>query len=159
EEPEKLERAIKEFELVLKNEPDNLHANYCLGFILAYHKDYNKAVPHFKRVTELDPSDAGAWYQLGAMRTQQEGANPEEILNCFETAHRLNPYMSGPLANLLPRIDDEKRQERLRNEDQNLRAADVMVRNTLKYTEQGSRYARAIASPQRVVAESVQAPS
>src|SRR5262249_33951799 len=91
--------------------------------------------------------------------TQQEGANPEEILNCFETAHRLNPYMSGPLANLLPRIDDEKRQERLRNEDQNLRAADVMVRNTLKYTEQGSRYARAIASPQRVVAESVQAPS
>jgi hypothetical protein len=157
--PEKVDRAIKEFELVLKDEPDNLHVHFCLGFIKAYHKNYNDAVPHYRRVTQLDPGDAGTWYHLGYVLTQQDGADEAEITKCFEEAHRLNPYMSGPLNNLVSRVDAPERQRQLEEEDKGLRAAGLLVPNTLKYTEQGSKYARAIGTPQRLVAESAEAPS
>jgi Flp pilus assembly protein TadD len=142
-----LNEAIDLFRKVLANEPDNPYANFCLGFILAYYRNYTEAIPHFRKVVEKDPHDAGAWYQLGYVLSQQ-GDDPDEATRCFEKAHRLNPYMSGPLSNLISRIDDEERKQRLVQEDSELRAAHVMAPNTLKYTEQSSRYARVIAGTQ-----------
>lgn len=142
-----LNEAIDLFRKVLAREPENPHAHFCLGFILAYYRNYTEAIPHFRKVVEKDPSDAGAWYQLGYVLSQQ-GDDTDEATRCFERAHRLNPYMSGPLSNLISRVDDEERKQRLVQEDAELRAAQVMAPNTLKYTEQSSRYARVIPGTQ-----------
>lgn len=142
-----LNEAIEVFRKVLAEEPDNPYANFCLGFILAYYRNYTEAIPHFRKVVETDPHDAGAWYQLGYVLSQQ-GDDPDEATLCFEKAYRLNPYMSGPLSNLIARLDDEERKQRLVREDAELRAGNVMAPNTLKYTEQSSRYARVIAGTQ-----------
>src|SRR6266568_4342770 len=74
--PEPIDLAIKEFEFVLSREPDNLHAHYCLGFILTYHRQFTDAIPHFERVTQLDPNDAGGWYQLGFVLSQAMQMTP-----------------------------------------------------------------------------------
>ncbi len=142
-----LNEAIEIFRKVLAQQPDNPHANFCLGFILAYYRNYTEAIPLFRKVVEIDPHDAGAWYQLGYVLSQQ-GDDTDEATRCFEKAHRLNPYMSGPLSNLISRVDDDQRKQQLVQEDAELRSAQVMAPNTLKYTEQSSRYARVIPGTQ-----------
>jgi tetratricopeptide (TPR) repeat protein len=49
---------------VLEREPDNLHAHFCRGLILEQRGNFALAHSHFKRVTEIDPADAAAWYRL-----------------------------------------------------------------------------------------------
>jgi hypothetical protein len=149
---EAIQKAIDIFAAVLKKEPDNLHAHYCLGLLLMYHRDFVESVPHFEAVTKKDPNDAGAWYHLGYVLSQR-GDDAPRTLECLENAHRLNPYMSGPLANLPSRLaDDPKRSDELVNEDRRLRLAHQLEFVELKYTFMGSPYARAISHPDQQAA-------
>ena len=50
---------------VLEREPDNPHAHFCRGIILEQQGNLAEAHGHFKRVTEIDPTDAAAWYWMG----------------------------------------------------------------------------------------------
>jgi tetratricopeptide (TPR) repeat protein len=145
---DQINRAIQIFKSVLDKDPDNPHANYCLGFLLGRSTDFMSAIPYLERVTKTDPNDAGTWFQLGTLYGLTSDPNDfAKSVDCFEKAHRLNPYMVGPLNALMSKRDDENRKKEIEDEWVKLTAANALVANSQKYTEQGSRYARVIGKP------------
>jgi len=64
---------------VLIRDPNDPYAHYCRGIILEQQGRLPEAFQHFKRVSELDPNDAAAWYRMAATLTDPE-----------------NPVMSDP---------------------------------------------------------------
>ncbi len=66
------DEALKLLSGVLEREPDNAHAHFCMGIILEQRGDLPAAYKHFRRVTELDPHDAHAWYWRGSTLTDPE---------------------------------------------------------------------------------------
>src|SRR6516225_1898790 len=63
-----LPRCKATFEEVLRREPDNPHAHFCLGLLVMYQKDPSEAVRHFQAVLQKDPDDAYSWYWLGTLK-------------------------------------------------------------------------------------------
>src|SRR5262245_14340497 len=89
--PEKIQQAIQIFDAVLKTDPKNPYAHYCLGYLLKYQSRLDDAASHFKAVTDVDPGDAGAWFHLGDC-LMQLGGNADRATACLESAHSLHPY-------------------------------------------------------------------
>ncbi|HBI44882.1 MAG TPA: hypothetical protein DDY78_18805, partial [Planctomycetales bacterium] len=93
--PPFLARAIQAFDEVLKQEPDNPYAHYCLGVIAEYQGHLTKAVPEFEAVTRIDPNDAHAWMHLGACVGQLNFNDPSaRAAGYLRTALRLNPNLN-----------------------------------------------------------------
>ena len=61
---------------VLERDPDNAHAHFCRGIILEQQGELAKAHEHFKRVTEIDPNDASAWYWLASTADRPREPEP-----------------------------------------------------------------------------------
>ena len=51
---------------VLERDPNNPYAHFCRGIILEQQGRISEAHQHFKKVTEIDPNDAAAWYWSGS---------------------------------------------------------------------------------------------
>src|SRR5207237_1688689 len=62
--PPDLDRAIAVFNDILREDPRNPYANYCLGLLHQY-RSAGESANYFRVVTEVDPDDAYAWAMLG----------------------------------------------------------------------------------------------
>ena len=86
--PEPLAEAEQILNEILQQDPDNIYAHYCLGIILTHHGNFDRAIPHFKRVTELAPDSSFGWYWLGhCYRT----SDLQKSAECMQKAVELNP--------------------------------------------------------------------
>jgi tetratricopeptide (TPR) repeat protein len=104
----KMEEAIDIFQRILKHEPENPYAHYCLAIIFEHLGDHEQAMTHFKRVTEIDPTDDHAWFHLGkaffTLSQKNENEAPAEATKqrlearqCFERTLKINPYFGGAI--------------------------------------------------------------
>ncbi len=136
-----LERAVALFQEILRQEPDNPYAHYCLGIIFGYEGNTQAAVPHFEAVTRIDPTDAGAWYQLG----NTLAADEERSTECFQKAVQLDPHLSGAIYGLAMRLRSQnlQRSKDLLAEHKALIEAGWENPTAIKYTEMG-RYAEVV---------------
>ena len=57
---------------VLERDPENPYAHFCRGIILEQQGRLAEAHGHFKRVTEIDPNDAAAWYWSASTLTDPD---------------------------------------------------------------------------------------
>jgi Tfp pilus assembly protein PilF len=138
-----LSRARKLFEQVLRREPDNLHARYCLGIIALYRNQLAEAAPHFETVTRLDPADAHAWYNLA--QTHPDGKDSPAAKECLRRALKLNPYLNAARYALAmhPYEPGEAERDRLLADFNALKDANVAEESKIEYTQMG-RYAEVI---------------
>jgi tetratricopeptide (TPR) repeat protein len=86
---------------VLKRDPEQRHAHFCTGIILEQQGNLAEAHKHFRRVTELDPHDATAWYWTASTLTDPDNplvaTSPKlagEQSALFEKALQLDPYLT-----------------------------------------------------------------
>jgi len=139
-----LERAVSIFNNVLRQEPDNPYAHYCLGFIFAFVGKQPEAAAQFEAVTRIDPEDAQSWYRLGANCED----DPKKKKECFERALKLDPYLNAAVYALGMVLIHEGRTEegkRLLDEHEALVKAMWFTgpQKEVRYTEIG-RYASVI---------------
>jgi tetratricopeptide (TPR) repeat protein len=78
------------FEDVLREEPTNPYAHFCLGLIFQDSQLDDAAAAHFDSVTHIDPNDATSWYLLGCLRADRTLRR-----DCLERAIHLDPYLSA----------------------------------------------------------------
>jgi tetratricopeptide (TPR) repeat protein len=137
--PAQLPRCRAVFEEVLRRDPDNPYANFCLGILLFYQKE--DAGKHFEAVLQKDPRDASSWYWLGLTKA----ADPEEQLKCFNKALERNHHLRGALygkSQQLLRIDPQQGRE-LMEIMEALRRADWENITEIKFSRMG-HYAEVI---------------
>src|SRR5262249_22362332 len=84
------------FEEVLRRDPDNAPAHFCLGILLRYQEDGAEAAKHFETVLKKEPGDAYSWYWLGTLKTP----NSDEQSACYEKALQRNQHLSGAIYGL-----------------------------------------------------------
>jgi tetratricopeptide (TPR) repeat protein len=138
-----LPRAIEVFEQVLRDDPDNRYAHFNLGIIKKYMGKYEPAAAHFKRVTELDPTDDRAWLYLG--QADPQFTESPTARGHFLKALELNPYLVPAryaVANHL--LTSEEEQRKLLEENRQLQMANWEDEaRPDRHSEQG-RYATVI---------------
>ncbi|HEV8063113.1 MAG TPA: FG-GAP-like repeat-containing protein [Gemmataceae bacterium] len=142
-EPANLQRALDLFQVIVKREPDNLQAHYCMGIIYLYQNQLAEAAQQFETVTRLDPNDAHAWLQRAfATPNKDESAEAKGFLR---RALTLNPYLNAARYALAQHSfeHDDKLSKELLDEFQALAAANWQEAHQLAYTEMG-RYAEVI---------------
>lgn len=151
-----VENAKDVFREVLKRDPDNPHAHYCLGILADYVGQRKEAHEHYVTVNKIDPNDAHTWLRVGATYPENETTAARE---CFEKALKIDPYLNEAryrLAMIL-RDTDEKRQGELLRELEELRKADRYSESGIKYGEMG-KYADVIGRDPKVVGTPVVGP-
>ncbi len=84
---------------ILKLEPDNPHAHFCLGIILN-HQGEPEAAEHFEAVTRIDPTDPHAWYNLGKCLEDREPGASKLSGEYFEKAAELSPALTSAVYSL-----------------------------------------------------------
>ncbi len=70
--PDNFDEALELLAGVLERDPENPYAHFCRGIILEQQGRFAEAHQHFKRVTEIDPNDAAAWYWTGSTLTDPD---------------------------------------------------------------------------------------
>ncbi len=99
--PSNFDEALDLLSRVLDRDPDNPYAHFCRGIILEQQGNLSEAFHHFKRVTEIDPNDAGGWYWMGS--TLPDTNNPtapagpgqaQEQMELFSKALERDPYLT-----------------------------------------------------------------
>ncbi|HZV08095.1 MAG TPA: FG-GAP-like repeat-containing protein [Gemmataceae bacterium] len=142
DDPSKLPRCKSVFEEVLKRDPDNPYAHFCLGILLRHQKDGQEATKHFEAVLQKDPDDAYSWYWLGTLKAP----NSPEQTDCYRQALKRNRHLSGALYGLSMnlRTEDPDRAMQLLDESEQLKRIDWGdSRPLVKYSLMGT-YADAI---------------
>jgi tetratricopeptide (TPR) repeat protein len=131
------------FHDILKTDPDNPYAHFCLGILDAYVNNRAEAYPHFAAVNKVDPDDAHTWLRLGV--THPDGDTSPAARECYERALKRDPYLSEALYRvaMLVRADDPDRQTALLKELEELRKIDRTTESGYKYSEMG-KYAEVI---------------
>jgi hypothetical protein len=94
--PAAFDRAIELFNGVLKADPNNPHANFCLGIIYNHQSRLEDAAAYFEKVTQIDPNDATACYLLAQCLPS---GDPKRV-EYFEKAVKLDPYLSAAIYGL-----------------------------------------------------------
>ncbi len=86
---------------VIEREPGNPHAHFCRGIILEQDGKLSEANRHFRKVAEIDPTDATAWYWVASTLTDPDDptrpAGPKQAKEQIELlgkAVELNPYLT-----------------------------------------------------------------
>jgi tetratricopeptide (TPR) repeat protein len=80
--------AIKEYEAILKVEPENTRALLLMGLGYANLNKPDEAIRYTKKASEIDPSYA-AFYNLGLIYAAND--QPENALGAFDQALEFNP--------------------------------------------------------------------
>jgi tetratricopeptide (TPR) repeat protein len=114
-------RARGLFEEVLRTEPNNPYAHFCLGLIIHFrgHVDeFEQAIAHFKRVTEIDPGDAAAWYWLGSSYLEER----DQRIRCYQRALELDPNLTAALQGLHDGLQQEGKPQEARQFIERLQA-------------------------------------
>ena len=95
-----LDEAIRLLDEVIAAHPNNPWAHFCRGIILQDRGMLTEAHADFRKVTEVDPGDAHAWYERGRTLTdpEQPGMNAgrsqaQELIGFYSKAIELNPYL------------------------------------------------------------------
>jgi tetratricopeptide (TPR) repeat protein len=105
--PNNYDEALELLAEALKRDPDNPYANFSRGIILEQQGNLAEAHRHFKRVTEIDPTDGRAWFQTGS--TLAVSSNPDlkerrelakQSIGLFEKALECDPYLTPALYKL-----------------------------------------------------------
>src|SRR6266851_39729 len=115
-------RAIELFQQIVEQEPDNPYAHFCLGILLNHRGLIDEALPHFEAVTQIDPNDPHAWFEVAKLLPPFAPKRRD----CLEKALKLDPYLNGArnaLAQELSQTDPNRKAELLK-EFQALRDAD-----------------------------------
>jgi FG-GAP-like repeat/Tetratricopeptide repeat/ASPIC and UnbV len=143
--PANLQRALDLFRAVLKQEPDNVTAHYCMGIIYLYQNQLAEAAQQFETVTRLDPNDAHAWLQRALSTPNKDESS--EAKGFLRRALELNPYLNAARYALAQNgfEHDDKRSKELLEEFQALVSADWQENYRLAYTEMG-RHAEVIGT-------------
>ena len=102
--PGNFDEALELLAGVLERDPDNPYAHFCRGIILEQQGNIAEAHRHFKRVTEIDPDDATAWYWLASTLTDPGGAVAARRARGGEGSGAL--VRQGPRSQSLPGAGD-----------------------------------------------------
>jgi len=101
------DEAMALLDLVLERDPDNPHAHFCEGIILKQQGSLFDAHRHFKRVTEIDPNDAGGWYWAASTLTDPKDPNrpvsrdqAKEQIVLLDKALERDPYLTPAIYRL-----------------------------------------------------------
>jgi tetratricopeptide (TPR) repeat protein len=87
-------QAEAQFNDVLKRDPSNPYAHFCLGIMIYNQGDvdlFPNAREHFLAVTRVDEHDTGAWYWLGMMALE----DADEAVRCYRRALELDPSFNA----------------------------------------------------------------
>jgi tetratricopeptide (TPR) repeat protein len=106
---------------VLKDQPDNPHANYTLGCLRKYQDRPEAAYPYFEAVLRVDPADAHSWLYKGICHP--DGQDSDAALECYRKALQLDPYLNVARHKLFNLSRDAKQREQLLKEFDRLRQA------------------------------------
>ncbi len=140
-----MDRAIQIFDKILRDDPANNHAAFCLGIINEYRGNLKEAIPLFAAVTARDPADAFAWYHLGFLHSQVQNLEPAKT--ALRKAIELDPYLASASYGLgmAIRLDDPKQaKEFLAKHGQLVRdGSNWETLSRLRYGEMG-KYAEAV---------------
>ena len=91
---------------VLDRDKGNPYAHFCRGIILQQQGNFAEAHDHFKRVTEIDPTDAAAWYWMACTIPERDLVNDakdrataikeksKQEIALLGKAIELNPYLT-----------------------------------------------------------------
>ncbi len=145
-----VEEAKDVFREVLKRDPNNPYAHYCLGILADYAGQRAEAYERYAAVNKIDPDDAHTWLRVGA--NHPKGESSAEARECYEKALKIDPYLNEAryrLAMIL-RDTDPERQENFLRELEELRKADRFTESGIKYGEMG-KYADVIGRDPKVV--------
>ena len=85
----RVDPAKKILDEAAKEEPKDPHVWYALGMLKKNSSDPQAAVDDFKRVIEIDDSDADTWYFLGTVYSQLKQF--PQAIDAFDHALKLNP--------------------------------------------------------------------
>jgi superkiller protein 3 len=81
--------AIRELELMLKENPGDADASYFLGGLLAQNDRYTEAIPHLERARKAKPDFWAPYFYLGKAKLRLE--QPAEAVALLQRAVKLNP--------------------------------------------------------------------
>ena len=107
--PNNFDESLDLLATVLDREPDNPYAHFCRGIIFQQigHRYLIDANRHFKRVTEIDPSDPAAWYWLASTICDQDDVAKSDVrkiapqqIPLFKKALELDPYNASAIYKL-----------------------------------------------------------
>ena len=73
-------------------QPGNVNAHELLGELTAVVNGFAAAEPHFRKATEIDPSMAIAWSNLGLSLLEKSG-HISEGMECLDKALQLDPFL------------------------------------------------------------------
>ena len=102
-----IDEANRLLDEVVARQPENPHALFSRGIILEYKGQLEEAHRDFKKVTEIDPTDANAWLQLGGTLTDPARpgmkagrAQASELVKLYSKAVECNPYLTTAMYKL-----------------------------------------------------------
>jgi len=123
------------FEEVLRRDPDNPHAHFCLGLLLKYKEDGKEAIRHFEAVLKKVPNDAYTLYWLGHLKTP----GSDEQTAYFRKALKQNRHLTGAIYGLSQnlRLNDPKEAQKLSDELEALKRSDWENPAEIKYSRMG----------------------
>jgi tetratricopeptide (TPR) repeat protein len=147
-------RAQDVFQAILKDEPDNPYAHFCLGIMATHGKDVEKAIPHFEIVLRHDPRDPHTLCWLadvlpfGDERKLDYCRQALEIQPAFTTAiYVLQQHLNRQVA--MTKAPDKKAELKRQADELTKRFNDLDRSKTgasfgIKYSDMG-KYAEVIA--------------
>jgi tetratricopeptide (TPR) repeat protein len=135
DDPSLFPRCKATFEEVLRREPDNPNAHFCLGILLMHQKDPEEAVHHFEAVRQKLPEDAYTWYWLGTLKTP----GSDEQTELFEQALKRNRHLAGAIYGLAMNLrkSDPNRAAEFLTENEALKRSDWENVAQIKYSRMG----------------------
>ncbi len=92
--PDYRDKALGEFQEVLKTDPDNMAALRGAGFVCLQQKDYERAADYLRQAVQRDSKDARVHYYYAMLLNQQgplDKARTAEIAKELEISISLNP--------------------------------------------------------------------
>ena len=96
------DEALELLDEALERDPENLHALFCRGVILAQKGNPSEAHKHFLKVAQLDPLDAASWFWAATTITDADDpsrppgpAETKAQIVLFEKALAADPYLAA----------------------------------------------------------------
>jgi protein O-GlcNAc transferase len=88
--------AVRELDVVLKENPNDQDASYFLGSLLVQEARYREAIPYLERARKLKPDSWAAFFYLGKAKLRLQ--HPAEAVALLRRAVTLNPDKASAYA-------------------------------------------------------------
>lgn len=85
------EERIAQLEKVLDNDPDDIQAHLELGVLVFDEADPSQAQYHWEKITQIDPTVAQAWYNLGFLYQTLDPPQPDKAQEAWGKVVELEP--------------------------------------------------------------------